>query len=70
VFKTVKNEYHWPNNGFTVTLQSAYKIHIFDIIGSAKGSQISEKYLGEMGKEKRVDVYIEVRKRRGHIFFE
>ena len=41
-----------------------------DIIGSAKGSQISEKYLGEMGKEKRVDVYIEVRKRRGHIFFE
>ena len=29
VFKTVKNWYHWPNNGFTVTLQSAYKIHIF-----------------------------------------
>jgi hypothetical protein len=25
VFKTVKNEYHWPNNGFTVTLQSACK---------------------------------------------
>jgi hypothetical protein len=35
-----------------------------------KGSQISEKYLGEVGKEKRVDVYLEVRKRRGHIFFE
>jgi fructosamine-3-kinase len=39
-----------------------------DIIGSAKGSQISEKYWGEVGKEKRVDVYLEVRKRRGHIF--
>ena len=35
-----------------------------DIIGSAKGSQISEKYLGEVGKGKRVDVYLEVRKRR------
>ena len=41
-----------------------------DIIGSAKGSQISEKYWGEVGKGKRVDVYLEVRKRRGHIFFE
>ena len=41
-----------------------------DIIGSAKGSQISEKYGGEVGKGKRVDVYLEVRKRRGHIFFE
>jgi hypothetical protein len=40
-----------------------------DIIGSAKGSQISEKYSGEVGKGKRVDVYLEVRKRRGHIFF-
>ena len=40
------------------------------IIGSAKGSQISEKYWGEVGKGKRVDVYLEVRKRRGHIFFE
>jgi hypothetical protein len=34
-----------------------------DIIGSAKGSQI-------VGKGKRVDVYLDVRKRRGHIFFE
>ena len=41
-----------------------------DIIGSAKGSQIREKYWGEVGKGKRVDVYLEVRKRRGHIFFE
>jgi hypothetical protein len=41
-----------------------------DIIGSAKGSQISEKYWGEVGKGKRIDVYLEVRKRRGHIFFE
>jgi hypothetical protein len=41
-----------------------------DIIGSAKGSQISEKIWGEVGKGKRVDVYLEVRKRRGHIFFE
>ena len=39
-----------------------------DIIGSAKGSQISKKYWGEVGKGKRVDVYFEVRKRRGHIF--
>ena len=41
-----------------------------DIIGSAKGSQISEKYGSEVGKGKRVDVYLEVRKRMGHIFFE
>ena len=41
-----------------------------DIIGSAKGSQISETYWGEVGKGERVDVYLEVRKRRGHIFFE
>jgi hypothetical protein len=41
-----------------------------DIIGSAKGSQISEKYWGEVGKGQRVDIYLEVRKRRGHIFFE
>jgi hypothetical protein len=41
-----------------------------DIIGSAKGSQISEQYWGEVGKGKRVDIYLEVRKRRGHIFFE
>ena len=41
-----------------------------DKIGSAKGSQISEIYWGEVGKKKRVDVYLEVRKRRGHIFFE
>jgi hypothetical protein len=34
-----------------------------DIIGSAKGSQISEKYCGEVGKGKRVDVYLEARKR-------
>jgi hypothetical protein len=27
-------------------------------------------YRGEVGKGKRVDVYLEVRKRRGHIFFE
>ena len=41
-----------------------------DIIGSAKGSQISEKCWREVGKGKRADVYLEVRKRRGHIFFE
>ena len=41
-----------------------------DIIGSAKGSQISEKYWGEVGKGKRADIYLEVRKRKGHIFFE
>ena len=41
-----------------------------DIIGSAKGSQISENYWGVVGKGKRVDVYLEVRKRRGHIIFE
>jgi hypothetical protein len=41
-----------------------------DIFGSAKGSQISKKYLGEVGKGKRADVYLEVRKRRGHIFFD
>jgi hypothetical protein len=41
-----------------------------DIIGSAKESQISEKYWGEVGKGKRVDFYLEVRKRRGQIFFE
>jgi hypothetical protein len=41
-----------------------------DIIGSPKGSQISEKYLGEVGRGGRADVYLEVRKRRGHIFFE
>jgi hypothetical protein len=29
-----------------------------------------EKYWGEVGKGKKVDVYLEVRKRRGHIFFE
>ena len=39
-------------------------------IGSAKGSQISEKYWGEVGKGKRADIYLEVRNRRGHIFFE
>ena len=38
-----------------------------DIIGSAKGSQISEKYRGEVWKGERVDVYLEVRKRRGHM---
>ena len=41
-----------------------------DIIGSAKGSQISKKYWGEVEKGKRVDVYLEVRKRRRHICFE
>jgi hypothetical protein len=41
-----------------------------DIIGSAKGSQISEKYLGEVGKGKRADVYLEASKRRGHTLFE
>jgi hypothetical protein len=39
-------------------------------IESAKGSQISENYCGEVGKGKRVDVYLEVRKRRRHILFE
>jgi hypothetical protein len=40
-----------------------------DIIGSVKGSQISETYWGEVGKGKRADIYLEVRKRMGHIFF-
>jgi hypothetical protein len=35
-----------------------------------KGSQISEKYWGEVEKGKKADAYLEVRKRRGHIFFE
>ena len=39
-----------------------------DIIGTAKGSQISDKYWGEVGKGKRVEVYLEVRKRRGIYF--
>ena len=39
------------------------------IIGSPKGSQISEKYWGEVEKGKRVDVYLEVRKRRGAYMF-
>jgi hypothetical protein len=38
-----------------------------DIIGSAKESQINKNI---EGKGKRVDVYLDVRKRRGHIFFE
>jgi hypothetical protein len=29
---------------------------------------MSEKYCGEVGKWKTVDVYLEVRKRREHIF--
>jgi hypothetical protein len=33
------------------------------------GSQISEKYSGEVGKGKRADVYLEVRKRRGAYIF-
>jgi hypothetical protein len=37
-----------------------------DIIGSAKGSQYAKNI---EGKGKRVDVYLEVRKRRGHIYF-
>jgi hypothetical protein len=34
------------------------------------GLENSECNWGEVGKGKRVDVYLEVRKRRGHIFFE
>jgi hypothetical protein len=30
-----------------------------DIIGSAKGSQISEKYGAEVGKRKRADAYLD-----------
>jgi hypothetical protein len=41
-----------------------------DIVGSAKGSQISEKHWGVVGKGNRADIYLEVRKRRGHIFLE
>ena len=41
-----------------------------EISRSAKGSQISEKYWREVGKRKRADVYLEVRKKRGNIFFE
>ena len=40
-----------------------------DIIGSAKGSQISEKFWSEVGKGKRADVYLEVNRRRGGIYF-
>jgi hypothetical protein len=40
------------------------------ICNKAKGSQISEKYSGEVGKGKRVEVYLKVRKRREQIFFE
>ena len=36
-----------------------------DIIGSAKGSQISGKYWGEVGKGKKADIYLGVRKRGG-----
>jgi hypothetical protein len=32
--------------------------------------EISEKYRGEVGQGKRADIYLEVRKRRRHIFFE
>jgi hypothetical protein len=35
-----------------------------------KGTQMGEQYWSEVGKGKRADVYLEVRKRRGHIFFE
>jgi hypothetical protein len=41
-----------------------------DIIGSVKGSQISEKYWGEVWKGKRAHIYLEVRKKGEHIFFE
>ena len=40
-----------------------------DIIGSAKGLQISEKYRSEVVKGKRADIYLEVRKRRGPYIF-
>ena len=39
-----------------------------DIIGSAKGSQISEQILRRSGKGKRADIYLEVRKMRGIYF--
>jgi hypothetical protein len=35
-----------------------------DIIGSAKRSQLSEKYSGEVGKGKGADIYLGVRRRR------
>jgi hypothetical protein len=40
-----------------------------DIIGSAKGSQISEKYWGEVGKGKRVDVYLWSKEEEGAYIF-
>jgi hypothetical protein len=40
-----------------------------DIFGSAKGSQISKKYLGEVGKGKRANIYLEVRKWKGAYIF-
>jgi hypothetical protein len=40
-----------------------------DIIGSTKGSQISE-ILRRSGQGKRADIYIEVRKRRGRYFLD
>ena len=54
----------FPSDELDKNIQRKY------IIGSAKGSQINEKYWGEVGKGKRADAYLEVRKRRGHIFFE
>jgi hypothetical protein len=63
-----ENSRHW--NGYSHFWSGLNWLECNDIIGSAKGSQISEKYWGEVGKGKGIDVYLEVRKRRGHIFFE
>jgi hypothetical protein len=56
-----ENFSHW--NGyrhFRFGLNWFRKWECNDIIGSAKRSQINEKYWGEVGKGKRVDVYLEV----------
>jgi hypothetical protein len=50
----------WVNQG---TFSKSKLLHSLSI-------KLEHRYIGEVGKGKRVDVYLEVRKRRGHIFFE
>jgi hypothetical protein len=53
--------WHWGPGRYIWMWQSKREIsrECNDIIGSAKGSQISEKIWGEVGKGKRVDAYLE-----------
>ena len=53
----------------TATFKYTYRAPLRRIGQLAKGSQISEKYWGEVGKGKRADIYLEVRKRRGTYIF-